>query len=132
MLDFLKQLRDQGESMLRDGSRKAINAALGSDAVLSAINAQVKNYATVHDLALTDEGIQIRAQLLGSRDIFTATAIGIDIDSTNKTFKVQSFKSDMPWADHALNDFAVNRDFSLASLPQMAISTLAGINHLYK
>ena len=139
MRDFLPQPQKQGDtptreggSALRDGIRKIINAALGTDVVRSAINAQIEKYATIHDLALVDDGIRIRAQLLGSRDIFTATATRLEIDADNKTFCVRRFASDMPWADHVLNDFVANETFSLDSLPTLVITALANINSFLK
>lgn len=139
MLDFIRPLQEQGDaptreggSALRDGIRMLINAALGTDVVRSAINAQIEKYATIHDLALVDDGIRIRAQLLGSRDIFTATATRLEIDADNKTFCVRRFASDMPWADHVLNDFVANETFSLDSLPTLVITALANINSFLK
>ena len=131
-MSFLKKLVDQGREIVQDGTRMTINGILATGVVQFSINSQIKKYATIHDLKLTDDGIQIQAQLLGSHDIFTATATNIDIDADNKTFCVQHFKSDMPWADHILNDFVANNTFSLDSLPPMVINTLAGINSLLK
>lgn len=129
---MFESITNIGKEFAQGAAKKAISALLATGVVQTAINAKICKYASIHDLTLIEEGIEIQAQLAGSHDIVTATATQIDIDADKRTFCVHHFKSDMPWADHVLNDFVTNKPFPLDSLPPMAIKTLAGINSLLK
>lgn len=91
----------------------AANMLLNSDMVLDAINGYVDRYATVKRITKQDKCFTIEAQPAGSNELLTVVVGDISIADDNSSVSIGSLSANLPWAEHALQDFVQGRKIAV-------------------